>query len=298
MVEAPRPGLASQPMFLTDSELIALLSQKRLVTGIDLGEGPELYSRASQVQPSSVDLRIGEVFIPGTPEGKPGSLGRPSSSAILLPGGTAVVRTLEECNLPSNIGAIGFPPNTISAEGILMTNPGHVDPGFKGRMTFTVINMSEVDFHLLKKDKIVTLLFFWLRQGVARDLGERLADGGEVGVGADSVGKLLGALSPDFLGITAKVKAAAETEEAKTRRSTIKGQVGLALAGIIATIVVVGLGPAEVMRGEISDLKARVESISEAREVRKQVRVNKQVQIRKRRDDRTQVARARRLESP
>ncbi len=165
-------------------------------------------------------------------------------------------------------------------------------------MTFTVINMSEVNFHLLKKNKIVTLLFFELRQGVSRNLDERLAGDDELGVSGDSVGKLLGVLSSDFLGITARVKAAAETEEAKTRRSTIKGQVGLALLGIIATIIVVGLGPAEVMRGEISDLKAKVESIDEAREVRKQVRVHRQVQIQKRKGYRTQVAGVRRSESP
>lgn len=180
-----------------------------------------------------------------------------------------------------------------------MTNPGHVDPGFKGRMTFTVINMSEVNFHLLKKNKIVTLLFFELRENVTRDLSERGLGGG------DSVGKLLGALSSDFLGISARVKAAAETEEAqtrrhvhteeaKTRRRTVFGQVWLATIGI----VVLMLGSTVVLRGEISDIKAKVDSIGEAREVRKQVRVKKQVQIRKKRDNRTHVAAVQRSESP
>jgi len=288
-------------MFLTDAELLALLSQGRLVTGLDLDTGPAQFNRASQVQPCSVDLRIGEIFIPGTPDAKPGSLGTPTESEILLPGGTAVVKTLEECNLPPDIGAIGFPPNTVSAEGILMTNPGHVDPGFKGQMAFTVINMSEVKFHLLKKNKIVTLLFFRLRQRVTRDLGERLDEGSSEAVG-DSVGKLLGVLSSDFLGISARVKAAAETEEektrrevlaaeTKTRRNTLIGQVLLAVVGIIATCAVLILGSFAVLRGEISDLKAQVNSGREAQEVRKQVKVKKQVQVRKRSDVRNRAAR-------
>jgi len=181
-----------------------------------------------------------------------------------------------------------------------MTNPGHVDPGFKGQMAFTVINMSEVNFQLLKKNKIVTLLFFELRQDVTRDLEERLEEDDSRG-GKDSVGKLLGVLSSDFLGISARVKAVAESEEektrrevlraeTKTRRSTLIGQVGLAVVGIIATCAVLILGSFAVLRGEISDLKAKVESSGEAQEVRKQVRVKKQVQVRSGREIRSQAA--------
>ncbi|HXH11371.1 MAG TPA: hypothetical protein VNP04_16615 [Alphaproteobacteria bacterium] len=50
-----------------------------------------------------------------------------------------MVLTLEEFNLPGSIAVVGFPPSHVSFQGILMTNPGHVDPGYVGRMRFTVM---------------------------------------------------------------------------------------------------------------------------------------------------------------
>ena len=50
-----------------------------------------------------------------------------------------------------------------------MTNPGHVDPGYAGRMRFTVINMGSQDYILRQGDEIVTMLLIELSGSAQRD---------------------------------------------------------------------------------------------------------------------------------
>src|ERR1700687_808821 len=121
---------------------------------------PAGFDKNSPVQPSSIDLHIGSIFIPGTQLGDDGCEAKPLHRHTLGPGQTALVTTLEILDLPNNIAAIGFPPSRISAQGLLMTNPGHIDPGYKGPMHFTVINMGRQEFSLRRSGMIVTVLFF------------------------------------------------------------------------------------------------------------------------------------------
>ena len=141
-----------------------------------------------------------------------------------------------------------------------MTNPGHVDPGYKGPMSFTVINMGSEDYTLLKKDRIVTLLFFKLGKPATKDLAAR----GGVTSGVKS---LLSVLSPDFLGISTRVKEAAESEEQKTRRI---GLLAPTLAGIAAVLItlVTSIMP---LQGDVSDLKATTAAMGEVRELEKKI---------------------------
>src|SRR5439155_1078559 len=117
-----------------------------------------------QIQPSSLDLTVGAIFRPEVTLGKKGSLSQPLDSWELRPGRTAIVQTKEELHLPDNICAVGFPPAHVSGRGILMTNPGHVDPGYVGRLSFTVINMGRDKFLLSPGLAIVTLLLFQLTE--------------------------------------------------------------------------------------------------------------------------------------
>lgn len=149
-------------VFLTDAELHALLDlDPRILDGLRRGE--DRYAEDAQVQPASVDLTIGSVFVPGTEEGRLGSTTHPRRTLMLESGQTALVTTRETCNLPADLGAIGFPPSQVSSQGLLMTNPGHVDPGYEGPMRFTVINMARETYPLRHGDRIVTLLLFRLK---------------------------------------------------------------------------------------------------------------------------------------
>src|ERR1044071_7570853 len=118
---------------LTDAELKQRIeSSNRIIFGVP--EPKDWFSKDSPIQPSSVDLHIGEIFLPETKKDDPGYETTPLSEHSLEPGHTAVVTTQEEFVLPGNVAGIGFPPSHISFKGILMTNPGHIDAGYRGRL--------------------------------------------------------------------------------------------------------------------------------------------------------------------
>jgi hypothetical protein len=64
----------------------------------------------------------------------------------------------ERFNLANDIGGIVFPPNKLSKEGIIMTNPGHIDPGYRGHITVCLVNMGKDDVELEVGDVIARVL--------------------------------------------------------------------------------------------------------------------------------------------
>ena len=147
---------------LRDEELIASIVVPPpaipLIQDLELPADP--YSKDSPIQGASVDLHIGGIYLPGKRTGSAGAADVPKSDHSLQTGETAVVATKETLHLPPDVGAFGFPPSRVSFRGLLMTNPGHVDPGYDGIMRFTVINMAREAYTLNRGDRIVTLLFF------------------------------------------------------------------------------------------------------------------------------------------
>jgi dCTP deaminase len=252
-------------MFLSDGQLLTLLeAPKPIITGLDLGPPNERYAKNSPVQPASVDLTIGSIYDPGAEPGKLGSADQPRSELILKSGQTAVITTTETCKFPASIGAFGFPPNEVSSKGILMTNPGHVDPGYEGRMTFTVINMGQEDYGLQAGGNIVTLLLFWLDHPAQRPLDTRR----EVASAGSNIPELLARLSPDFLDVSRRAHKAARSEEKLTRI------IGL-LAPIVISALTLGLSILyfqESTDTEVSDLKARVSNADHLNEIETRVK--------------------------
>ena len=220
-----------------------------LVRGLD---PPKDWSAEnSPVQPSSIDLRIGEIFLPGTKHGMDGSEDKPLSTHTLGPGETAMVTTLETLNLPSNVAAIGFPPSRISEQGILMTNPGHVDPGYVGPMHFTVINMGKQEFSLRKGGMIVTVLFFEMSPPAKQDYAARGAKSRRIDQEA------INRLSRDFLDVKARAKEVAKEEihGFEIRRTILGGIISIALG--LATYFV----PLWTGLGELKERVARLETL-------------------------------------
>jgi dCTP deaminase len=180
-----------------------------------------LYSSSSPIQPSSIDLRVGEILVPGILKTDPASTVA-TGEFILGAGNTAIVKTAETLNLPKNMAAIGFPPSHISIKGLLMTNPGHVDPGYKGKLHLTVINMSRTSITLRRGDPILTVVFYKLDGDCKVGYEERK-------IGHISTAISASLLSPDFLDITKRAQAIAD--KAVTRSAV--------WAGVIAALVTI-----------------------------------------------------------
>lgn len=186
------------------------------------------YSDKSPVQPSSIDLHIGDIFCPGKKGNEKGSFNKPLKEYIVDRGHTAVIRTKEHLEFPGNIAGYGFPPNRLSIKGLLMTNPGHIDPGYSGPMHFTIINMGKQSVTLRENDVIVTLLIFQLEKHAKCDLVCRLG-GKKLNVFSQ---EHLDILNEDFMDIDKRAMRIAS--EITKRRVTY-----ISLFGFIITIATI-----------------------------------------------------------
>jgi dUTPase len=72
--------------------------------------------------------------------------------------------------LPNNLGAIVFAKSGgIADRGILITNTGHVDPGYKGSLRYAVLNMGNEPFSIRVGDRLLKILFFRMSSDAAPD---------------------------------------------------------------------------------------------------------------------------------
>jgi deoxycytidine triphosphate deaminase len=85
--------------------------------------------------------------------------GRANERIIIEPGEIVSVLTLEELNLPGDVAATAFAINSQSREGLMVLNPGHVDPGFRGPLSVKAINLRKVPLSIAGGDKIFTVIF-------------------------------------------------------------------------------------------------------------------------------------------
>ncbi|MDO9405338.1 MAG: hypothetical protein Q7T87_14995 [Polaromonas sp.] len=110
-----------------------------------------------RIQPSSYDLRIGTIFKDGQIIN--GEVIGGVTSIVLKPGGVLSMFTLEELVLPPDILATVFPINSQSSRGLLVLNPGHVDPGYDGPITVKVLNISKSEMMIKLGQPIFTAIF-------------------------------------------------------------------------------------------------------------------------------------------
>jgi len=230
---------------LRDRDLIANLTGKleaRYFEGVELPT--DQYSKDSPVQASAIDLHIGQIFIPGTKKDDEGGEKKPKSSHWLQTGETAVVTTKEVLHFPPDLAGLGFPPSRVSFKGLLMTNPGHVDPGYQGVMRFTVINMAKEAYHLGAGDRIVRLLLFKMEYGAEADWHKRNPGGSHPPTQAE-----INLLSKDFVNVERRAKRIAKEQGVKT------GLIITAALGLVGLLLQAHL----FYRQDVEDLKKRQE---------------------------------------
>jgi deoxycytidine triphosphate deaminase len=123
-------------------QIQALIDSGKLVKG----------AVAERLQGASYDMSVGKIFS----EGKVLSA---DQAVIVPPGGLVSIFTAEELVLPANISATAFAINRMSSKGLLVLNPGHVDPGFEGPLTVKALNVRKVDTVIHAGEPIFTIVF-------------------------------------------------------------------------------------------------------------------------------------------
>lgn len=235
---------------LKDSDLVKLVTEdKQLID--NLPQPPALpsppgmiypdpwYGPKSPIQAASVDLHVGSIFLPQVQPWEHGSTKKPLKSCVLELGHTVVILTKENLDIPADIGAFGFPPSRLSSRGLLMTNPGHVDPGFKGQLRFTVMNIGHEPIALREDDSIVSLLFFKLDSPVKADYAQR---NNLTAPAKGPTQAAINCLSKDFLDVSSRADAAAQKAVSSAEfRAKLWGAIVPAMAAV-ATIIVGVIG--------------------------------------------------------
>jgi deoxycytidine triphosphate deaminase len=260
-------------MILSHDEILALCRDAAapLIT-VDGSSSPFLTQvtsaspKDSPIQPASLDLTIGDIYVPPPIKRLTSTAAITSQGKIVLePGHTVVVNTGETLNLSANIAAFGFPPTTLSSRGILMTNPGHVDPGYKGKLHFTLINMGRTQFELETGMKVVTLLLTSVEHPSSADwssLSRTVPDKPET--------ETLNNLSPDFLDFQNRATQAAQVVLQRSNWLMMYLPIVLAAGAFIATFLSSGVNERttdhekRISALESNRITTRVDSLSEA----------------------------------
>jgi len=241
---------------LRDTDIISLVEGEKGIIEA-LPKPRDWNDKNSPIQPSSVDLHIGKIYLPGTKRDDTGGVEKPKDQHVLRTGHTAVVVTLEKLILPNNIAGIGFPPARVSSQGLLMTNPGHVDPGYEGPMHFTVINMGREHYVLTKGNEIVTMMLFELTDTVSKGWLER-RDGKKA---SPLNQKILDGLCSDFMNV--KRRAERISNKAVKRAMFLVKLVGAMAPIIIGVAVVLGNWIVPAWKTPLSNVQTRVTVLEE-----------------------------------
>ena len=168
-------------MIYSDVDIKARLGKGDLI--IDPLDDPDL-----QIQPASVDLRMGNEFIVFTPGHTPciyvDQLEKLQKFAtdvhipdqdyfILHPGEFALGTTYEYVEIPDDLVARLEGRSSLGRLAIIVhATAGFVDPGFKGRITLELSNLGKVPVALKPKMRCSQLVFHELKTPSARPYGE------------------------------------------------------------------------------------------------------------------------------
>lgn len=122
-----------------------------------------------QLQPASVDLRLGSHFLTVDENANPTiSLEKPikyrevvpvNGTVILPPYTFLLATTMETIELPNHLTAFVEGRSSIGRLGLFIQNAGWVDPGFKGQITLELYNANRLPIELKVGRRICQLVF-------------------------------------------------------------------------------------------------------------------------------------------
>lgn len=145
-------------MILSDRTIMKMLKEGTLgITPLE----------ESQIQPASVDVRLGDTFsvvedsCTGivTLENEIKYKTIKTDSYLLLPGQFILATTMEYFSLPHNLTAFVEGRSSLGRMGLFIQNAGWVDPGFKGEITLELFNANRCAIELKAGRRVGQLVF-------------------------------------------------------------------------------------------------------------------------------------------
>ncbi len=157
-------------MIVSDTTLRELLASGRIV--VDPLE-------ESQIQPASIDLRLGSHFLKVNENSVDSiSLDREISyeeirrqEIVIPPHSFLLAVTREVIRLPDNITAFVEGRSSIGRIGLFIQNAGWVDPGFDGTITLELFNANRLPIRLASGRRICQIVFAMMDRPAGRPYG-------------------------------------------------------------------------------------------------------------------------------
>ncbi len=154
-------------MIVSDSSLRLLLARGEIVV-----EPLEDY----QIQPASVDLRLGDHFLKVDENSVESiSLDRPlayveikRAEIVIPPQSFLLAVTREFIRLPADITAFVEGRSSIGRIGLFIQNAGWVDPGFAGTITLELFNANRLPIRLAAGRRICQIVFARMDSAASR----------------------------------------------------------------------------------------------------------------------------------
>ena len=122
---------------------------------------------ADQIQPASVDIRLGNTFsiVDDTPSGIITLNSQITYKTItadkylILPGQFVLATTMEYFELPDDLTAFVEGRSSLGRMGLFIQNAGWVDPGFHGEITLELFNANRCAIELQSGRRVGQLVF-------------------------------------------------------------------------------------------------------------------------------------------
>ncbi|MBQ3842022.1 MAG: dCTP deaminase [Ruminiclostridium sp.] len=144
-----------------------ILSDKTISRMLDDGSLTIRPVTKEQIQPASVDIRLGNTFsvVDDSPSGiitLDSAIKYKSITAdtyLLLPGQFVLATTMEYFELPDDLTAFVEGRSSLGRMGLFIQNAGWVDPGFKGEITLELFNANRCAIELKSGRRVGQLVF-------------------------------------------------------------------------------------------------------------------------------------------
>ena len=144
-----------------------ILSDKSIKKYLESGELLIEPLEPRQIQPASVDIRLGHNFM-RLDENNFGTMTmtdeieytRFECDELIIPSGSFLLATtMEYIRLPNNLTAFVEGRSSIGRMGLFIQNAGWVDPGFEGEITLELYNANRLPIRLEAGRRICQLVF-------------------------------------------------------------------------------------------------------------------------------------------
>jgi deoxycytidine triphosphate deaminase len=104
-----------------------------------------------QFRPASYDVRIGQMLRPG------GDVG--ADRVALEPQGILEVISVERIELPTNVVGYAMVKTSLCNDGIFAINIGIIDPGYRGLLSSTLVNLGKNQYPIVAGEVFLRLVF-------------------------------------------------------------------------------------------------------------------------------------------